>query len=124
MRTFLLIIIATASLEIQAQSGIYHPFPDSNAVWNWHFYNFYCTPFAPIDEEYSYMLDGDTVVGSYQYHKIVAPFVQVNNTGCGTFNAVGYLGCIRQSILDKKVYCILANDTVEHLIFDFTDIQN
>ncbi len=119
MRILLLLIIATATHEIQAQSGIYHPFPDSNAVWNWHFYTYYCTPWTPRDEEYSYNIDGDTIIGSMQYHKIVIPFIQVNNTLCGPYNYVGYKGCIRQSIIDKKVYCILPNESIEHLIFDF-----
>lgn len=119
MRTLLLLIFITKAFGTQAQSWIYHPFPDSNAVWNWHYYTYYCTPWTPIDEEYSYTLDGDTVIGSMQYHKIITPFVHVNNTLCGVSNNVGYKGCIRQSIIDKKVYCILPNDTIEHLIFDF-----
>jgi hypothetical protein len=119
MRTFLFLIIITTSLETQAQFGIYHPFPDSNAVWNWHFINWYCTAWTPINEEYSYTFDGDTLIGSVQYHKLVTPFVQINNPGCGRLNSVGYVGCIRHDSINKKVYCIQPNDSVEYLIFDF-----
>lgn len=120
MRSILFFFFSIIALEGYGQSSIYHPFPDSNAVWNWHFNNYYCTPWSPIDEEYSYSIDGDTIIGSVQYHKILTPFVQINNTGCGTFNNVGYVGSIRQDIINRKVYCILPGDTVEHLIFDFT----
>ena len=119
MKALLLIIFLTATLGTLAQTSIYRPFPDSNAVWNWQYSAFTCTPFTLFDEEYSYKLDGDTLIGSMQYHKIVTPFVQVNNTLCGPVNDIGYKGFIRQSIIDKKVYCILPNDSVEQLIFDF-----
>ncbi len=119
MKKLLYLIFLTTTLGTRAQTSIYHPFPDSNAVWNWQYYASYCTPFSQVDEEYSYELDGDTVIGSMQYHKIVIPFVQVNNTLCGPRNDIGYRGFIRQSIIDKKVFCILPNDSVEQLIFDF-----
>ena len=119
MRKIIFLIIVIVTLETRAQSGVYHPFPDSSATWNWHFLNYNCTPWPPIDEEYSYTINGDTIIGSVQYHKLVTPFVQINNIGCGSSNNLGYVGCIRQSIIEKKVYCILPNDTVEHLIFDF-----
>ena len=119
MKKILFLIIVIITFETQAQSGVYHPFPDSSATWNWHFLNYYCTSWSPIDEEYSYTINGDTIIGSIQYHKLVTPFVQINNTGCGRFSNLGYVGCIRQSIIDKKVYCILPNETLEHLIFDF-----
>lgn len=119
MKLLQFLIAATTTLVTQAQSGNYHPFPDSNATWNWHFYADHCAPFTLFDEEYSYSIPGDTLINSVLYHKIVIQFIQNNNSSCGVFNYVGYKGCIRQSIIDKKVYCILPNDTVEHLIFDF-----
>ncbi len=119
MKTLLLLLILTTTLTARSQSGNYHPFPDSNAVWNWNFIQYYCTPFTPFDEDYSYTFDGDTMIGSVQYHKINTPFIQVNNPGCGTHNDDGYKGCIRQDIANKKVFCILPNDSVENVIFDF-----
>jgi Secretion system C-terminal sorting domain len=119
MKILFLLSLLTITLTARSQSGNYHPFPDSNAVWNWNFIQYYCTPFTPFDEDYSYTFDGDTLIGSMQYHKIKTPFIQVNNPGCGTHNDDGYKGCIRQDIANKKVYCILPNDSVEHIIFDF-----
>ncbi|MBK6397640.1 MAG: hypothetical protein IPF75_05095 [Bacteroidetes bacterium] len=59
---FLIFLYSVARFSTQAQTSIYHEFPDSNAVWNID-ESAYCfmLPFATL--RYSIVLDGDTLIG-------------------------------------------------------------
>ncbi|REJ81978.1 MAG: T9SS C-terminal target domain-containing protein [Bacteroidetes bacterium] len=114
---FLFIILMEVS---QAQTSVYHPFPDSNAVWNIHSAGSYCGSFS-MDEYYSYTYFGDTTIHGNIYHKLVVPFVVKSDT-CQAANPTGYTGGIRQDIASKKVYFIPSSTGIEVLLYEF-DLQ-
>ncbi|HLG33365.1 MAG TPA: T9SS type A sorting domain-containing protein [Bacteroidia bacterium] len=113
---FLLFII---SISVEAQTSVYHPFPDSNAAWNIYLY-WGCFG-NPLEKYYSYTINGDTIINGNNYHKLSVPAVIM--TGCSSGGVYpGYsAGYIRQDISNKKVFFVppLNNDTVEQLLYDF-----
>ncbi len=93
MKRHLLLLATLSSLCANGQTSVYHPFPDSNAVWNFHF-QWYCFANGTADEYYSITISGDTIIGSQTYHKLSTPFVQSFSTGnCGG-SPMGYRGAI------------------------------
>jgi hypothetical protein len=117
MKKLLLIIILLFSLSSKGQTSVYHPFPDSNGIWNMDFYLWAgCWPVSDLYQSYSYVLSGDTIINAVTYHKLNIPFVQ---TTCSGFHTAGYQGCIRQDTSIKKVFFISPNETTEELLYDF-----
>lgn len=103
--------------EANSQTNVYHPFPDSNAVWNMHYYQ-YC--FGPVTQEnYSILMSGDTVISSQTYHKLSIPYVQVITSTCGLNTTTGYKGAVRQDIALKKVFFVPPSSSTEELFYDF-----
>jgi hypothetical protein len=89
-------------LSAEGQSSIYHPFPDSNAAWNFNFSD-YCFSNGTGNENYSIILSGDTSINKRSYHILAVPFIQSFSTGSCTGNvSTGYNGAIRQDIKNKK----------------------
>jgi hypothetical protein len=120
MKKPVLIILLLASLTSKSQTSVYHPFPDSNAVWNFN-YDLYCfLDGNSTIENYSIALSGDTVINSQAYHKLNTPFVKtVTTSTCGTGTSTGYKGAVRHDMTNKKVFYISPTDTVEQLLYDF-----
>jgi hypothetical protein len=116
---FLVIFVSTFS-QVKSQTSVYHPFPDSNAVWNFN-YTLYCfTDGGSTYENYSILMSGDTVINSQTYHKLNTPYVEaVVSSTCGTNTSTGYKGAIRQDIANKKVFYIYPSDSIEQLLYDF-----
>lgn len=70
---------------------------------------------------YQYITNGDTIIHSILYTKIkVTGWTFCANNNCGYAIQTGYRGAIRQDTIAKKVYVILANDTIEKTLYDFT----
>ena len=118
MKKILLIIFSTVSLQVYSQTNIYHPFPDSNAVWNiaWG------GAFSPFTEYYSTMIQGDTAIGGLTYHKLVIPYIKIygDTSSLKPIQYPGYVGCIRQDTSLRQVYYIPSDSTAEQLMFDFS----
>ncbi len=105
-----------------SQTHVYHPFPDSNAVWIFHSYfpgpNIMCS--GPVEDYYSLIISGDTVIGSQTYHKLNIDAVAIISSALPCPNTkVDYLGAIREDAPNKKVYIIPPADTTEQLLYDF-----
>src|SRR2546423_12671923 len=116
-KLYTLLIAAMAFYTTTAQTNVYHPFPDSNAIWNeGSVSNAGCGPFTPLLEWYSYLLTGDTLIKGVQYHKLMTPFIASN---CASNMPTGYRGGIRQEIQNKKVFFVQPNDSVDYLLYDF-----
>lgn len=119
MKIILNIILFLISFEIQAQISVYHPFPDSNAVWRISWGEQSCFIGSLPQAEYRYLLETDTIINSVSYRKIKReiglPFV------CGpTYPpGIGYMGGLRQDIANRKVYFIPRDSLNENLIYDF-----
>ena len=119
MKAILNIILLLLSFEIQAQTSVYHPFPDSNAIWRISWGEHDCLISGLPQAEYRYILEADTIINSVLYKKIkreiAFPFV------CGpTYpQGIGYMGGLRQDEPNRKVYFIPRDSINEKLIYDF-----
>ncbi len=119
MKKLLLLFSTLLAFFANGQTSVYHPFPESNAIWNIH-YQFYCFFNGTSDENYSITISGDTLISSQTYHKLTTPYVQSFSTGtCGGIST-GYKGAIRQDIINRKVYFVPPSSNTEQLLYDFT----
>jgi len=118
MKKLLLISFSLSVMFTNAQTFIYHPFPDSNANWNFTF-NQYCS-MGDGFEYYSYCIAGDTLIDNQIYQKLVSPFIDLYYIGsCTQQHFPGYKGAFRQDIPNKKVYFIAPSGSTEFLLYDF-----
>lgn len=99
-----LVLISTTS----SQSQTYVPFPDTNAIWT---YYKYCP--ADFDQTSQYFISGDSIIGTYHYHKLFASF---NQTTIPNSN-MQLAGLFRKDTL-KRVY--YKNGYGENLLYDFS----
>jgi len=120
MKKLLLLFLLSFALSAKAQTSVYHPFPDSDAVWNIDYQqysiSFQCTLY---ESQYSYIIDGDTSINGHNYHKLWTPVVFHDTCNGGFFCCGGYNGCIRQDTTMKKVFYIPSYDSTEQLLYDF-----
>ncbi len=101
-----------------AQTNVYHPFPDSNVVWNFERHRF--CQFGSVDDHFSIMISGDTLINSQIYHKLTIPFIQTIYSGtCTPIDFSGYQGAIRQDTVARKVFIVPPSFSVEQLFYDF-----
>lgn len=120
MKQLLIVILLCCFGKTFAQTNLYHPFPDSNATWNFDYTQAQCM-FGFAFEEYSITMAGDTLINGELYQKLHIPFVDFYTLGsCDPFNTAGYKGAIRENEFLRKVYYIAPNDTEEQLLYDFT----
>lgn len=115
---YCVLLITTGVFKATAQTSVYHPFPDSNAVWNMECHVWPGCVSQPPFEYFSYTIAGDTVINSATYHKWFIPHVIYTDT-CDTINKPGYMGAFRQDIPGKKVYYIKPGLFTEELLYDF-----
>jgi hypothetical protein len=138
MRLRFFFVFSFITSVCSSQVSVYHPFPDSNAVWNVHVQACCataCTMAPPVsnpslrDDYFNYFFDGDTTINSIPYRKIY-------KTGSQHFHCVWdgnplnpdnwysysheYAGALREDSTQKKVYCVLLNDNSESLLYDFS----
>jgi hypothetical protein len=118
-KTVFLMALLSAFLIVKSQTSVYHPFPDSNANWNFVFVPAQCQ-FGWATEDYSIKISGDTVIGNHTYHKLNIPYVYFDNMGsCTQTNTVGYKGAIREDEVNRKVYFVNPMSSTEILLYDF-----
>lgn len=108
-----------------AQANVYHPFPDTNAVWRVDFsYVCTCQSFYPtVQENYQYTIGTDSIIGSYAYKKIYrsgfTSSISTTLCACPRNYYYTYYGGLREDTANKKIYfkCTNSPDT---LIYDFS----
>ena len=119
MKNIIILSILFNTYCVSAQTSVYHPFPDSNSVWNFNL-KANCFANGSANENYSIAISGDTTINSQIYNKLYTPFVVSFSTGtCGGI-LNGYKGAIRQDLTSQKVYFIPPQDTSELILYDFT----
>jgi hypothetical protein len=123
MKKLLLLFSITVALSAQCtrgQTSVYHPFPDSDAVWRIDWGVSWCFDNSWPQAKYRYMMNGDTIVNGFTYHKIVREF-GFGSYVCGpTYPpGSGYMGGLRQDTALKKVFFIPNDSTNEKLLYDF-----
>lgn len=114
MRRLLLIPALFSIISATGQTSTYHPLPDSGAVWNFSVAGFCFWGFAT--DFYSIRIDGDTLINGTVYHKLSTPFVVHNS--CAYVNP-GYKGAFRNDTMNRKVYYVAPNSSVDSLLYDF-----
>lgn len=124
MKKTLLLFSTVVTLYANGQTSVYHPFPDSAAMWNIESNKACGLYFDNWAYLYSLTITGDTIINGINYHKLQVPIeVIISNGQCATFgtwtNPGYYAGGIRQEILNKKVFFIPPTDTTEQLLYDF-----
>jgi hypothetical protein len=119
MKKILLILLTICTLTAKSQTAVYHSFPDSSAIWNFHYSLVLCSPFGSIDSYYSITISSDTLINSQVYHKLYTPFVQSVVSGlCPPLN-LDYEGAIRQDTANRKVFYVAPSASTEQLLYDF-----
>jgi hypothetical protein len=115
----ILVLFILTYLFSQGQTTVYHPFPDSDAIWvglSWHGdLGAPCTIF----DEYNLYISGDTAIGPYTYHKLYKNSYKWSSCPPppGYYEYGQYCGAFRQDIVNKKVY--LSQLGVDTLAYDF-----
>lgn len=116
MKNHLLILFSLLGFFANAQTSIYHPFPDSAAQWNIQWNQGLCLG----NDNYSITVSGDTIINLQTYHKLFTPFIQITNSSCTSGVLAGYRGAIRQDTIARKVFYIPPTNLSEQLLYDFT----
>lgn len=127
MKKLLLIsIFALICLNSFAQSGVYHHFPTQNAIWKEETHDYIPMTSAQQCDHYQIELSGDTVAGSYTYHKLRKRGYHWAYWWCGAPASIytpsyfdAYVGAMREDTLQKKVYLLLPNHNTDTLLYDF-----
>jgi hypothetical protein len=120
MRKLVILFTFFTTINSSGQTSVYHPFPDSNAVWN-YFLDPICAWMGYTYDNYSIIFDGDTTINSQTYHKLNTPFIDYYYTGQCTpvTYFIGYRGAIRQDTSLRKVFYVPPSESTEQLLYDF-----
>jgi hypothetical protein len=120
---FLMLVLTIATG--QAQTNVYHPFPDS-AVWRVDYY--YNNPWQfPCYARYyfQYYAEGDTLINTGVYKKIYRSSVQVDTLSCTppmnppVAPASGYVGALKDDPQANKTYFIFPDSDTDSLLYDY-----
>lgn len=100
----------------KAQTNVYHPFPDSNAVWGMaaRCTDFNCGNWMYVKLYY----DGDTVINGYNYKKISGQNGPESNSSCCGLPSIPN-GFLREDTAARKVYW-RDQWIPDTLLYDFT----
>jgi len=100
--SILLFFLFIQCYSIKGQTNVYHPFPDSNAVWGM---SAGCTDVNCGDYAYiKYYYEGDTIIEGFDYKKVVCEFLPLTSGNCCIVPGGLGAGCLRQDTVAKKVY--------------------
>jgi len=104
--------------QASAQFNVYHPFPDSGAVWGM---NTGCLGTQCGDWGYiqNYMA-GDTMITGNNYKKIQETYLAMSNNGCCSPPFFPGQGFLREDTVARKVYWRKMQWDVDSLLYDFT----
>jgi hypothetical protein len=103
--------------SVNGQVSVFHPFPDSGAVWNCS-YSTMCT-FGMDNGWYSIVSGSDTTIQVQTYHRVHIPFIQTYPFGTCVLATSGYNGAFRNDMVNSRVYFVAPYDTSESLLYDF-----
>ncbi len=108
--------------SIDAQTNTFPVFPEGNAVWNFNLTEFYFGNGCLIEEQYSIVMEGDSLINNIKYHKLFIPYVLSNTVGCddSSYITAAYKGAVRVDSVNKKVFYIPPTKNSEELLYDFT----
>ncbi|MHB8260219.1 MAG: T9SS type A sorting domain-containing protein [Bacteroidia bacterium] len=116
------IALLICAKQVEAQTNVYHPFPDTSAKWNEMYWSLYSgTPPCDITCPNIVFLAGDTIISTLHYKKLLSSgycYCGGPPTCCYYYNT--YQGAIRQDTIHKKVYYRTNSSTsVDTLLYTF-----
>lgn len=116
MKKIMLCCLICIGCKVYAQSNVYHPFPESNAQWNFNAF----TQMGACHKAYSIEVFGDTIINSNTYFQLIThgAIDMGSFFGCN-FSLPTYLGAIRNDTAHKKVYFVPPLQQNEELLYDF-----
>ncbi len=122
MKKYLVVLtISLLTFKIgNGQTNVYHPFPDSSAIWvgtSW--YNVGGAGPCVVNNDYNLYISGDTTIGIYLYHKLYRNGF-ISAFTCpppGYYYYGAYAGAFRQDNANKKIY--LFENGTDTLAYDF-----
>ncbi len=123
MKFFFISAIITLLLHYggisHAQTNVYHPFPDSGAVWRVDLVR-WDNPFGTnYLSAYQYELGNDTLINGVPYTKLIRSG-WFNNSGFPIYESWFYMGAIRQDTSQKKVYFLDGSLGTLSVLYDFS----
>jgi hypothetical protein len=137
LRKKLLFCFFIITISAGAQTSVYHPFPDSGAVWIMNFnhscHNSSIGCLFDCNSNYQYRVDGDTLIFGNIYKKIIkdsflkycsciviSPPNPWSTPSCNQYPFDSYFfGGIRNDSANKKVYYIQDGNYPERILYDF-----
>lgn len=104
--------------QILAQFNVYHPFPDSSAVWGMTTgcIDNMCGDWAYIQN----YIAGDTMINGLDYKKIQEIYLPMSGNNCCVPPADAGAGYLREDTAARKVYWRDMQSGSESLLYDFT----
>jgi len=112
----LLLFFLFITCSSSAQTSVYHPMPDSNAAWcETATFGVVCG----VTERQILEMNGDTTIGSFQYHNLTATGYQ-NCMSQYSYFTDQYMGAFREDTAARKVYMVDPASTTEYVLYDFT----
>lgn len=110
------LITLSLSVTLSAFCQAYVPFPTDSARWRMAYRDF--TDGLQIGTDYEYLIDGDTIINTKSYHKLLLKYYGWQKSSVNE----EYGGAFRDDTLTKKIYYIRPDSTHEELLYDF-DLQ-
>lgn len=108
-KLWIILTIFTVMNVGNAQTNVYHPFPDSNAFWGVRMTNSFYPEFW---QDIRYGMNGDTTINGMLYHKVYQLFDSTLTNPNST-----YYAAIREE--NKRIYTIGMFAPEETILYDF-----
>lgn len=129
------LILLNGFFMTEAQN--YIPFPLQNCYWilskSWGSSDFNQSQTCLYNENYKIFPLNDTLVNGVRYIKFYSQYLNgggstLSGPPCSPYSAptttLGYAYCVRQDTVNRKLYMVYQNTTVEKLMFDFNQSVN
>lgn len=116
MKKLLLLFATICSLTAKSQTSVYHPFPDSNAVWSGVRSSWGGGLLSTSN--YKQYINGDTTINGYLYHQIHEIGVAKFDTSAFTPYSYGFIGGYRENA-SHQIFCYDIATNTEMMLYDF-----
>lgn len=115
-KILLIVVLAINSVVAFGQTNVYHPFPDSGAVWRMNLES-YCNIPMPgsCHTDYQYVTGGDTIINGDKYVKV---YYQAMNSSCYLIQGNPFYQC-STPVYISFYYCAYRNDTIAKKVFKY-----
>ena len=104
------LVISAFCFTANAQTNVYHPFPDTNAIWAWRYWDLYSYPAGEVRNG----MRGDTIINGKNYKKIYS--IRDTTITDLPYAPSTYYAAIREQ--NKRIYTVI-DTSKEQLLYDF-----